>query len=71
MNLTTAHQQKNVHQLKKHIIVETRNGPVRGVLKNTILKDVPYYSFKGIPYAKPPIGSLRFKVNQCYFSIKN
>lgn len=41
--------------------VNARNGPIRGILKTTI-RNVPYYSFKGIPYAKPPIGDLRFKV---------
>lgn len=43
-------------------IVETTSGGVRGVRKTTLLKNVEYYSFKGIPYAKPPIGDLRFKV---------
>jgi para-nitrobenzyl esterase len=32
----------------------TKNGPVRGVLTNDI------YVYKGIPYAKAPIGDLRF-----------
>lgn len=45
-----------------HKIVETNNGKVRGILKTTLIKNVDYYSFKGIPYAKSPTEQLRFKV---------
>lgn len=36
-----------------------------GKLKGKICTDYngrEYYSFQGIPYAKPPVGELRFKV---------
>lgn len=42
--------------------VETTNGRIRGIKNVTFLKSAPYYAYKGIPYAKPPIGDLRFKV---------
>ncbi|XP_055303123.1 carboxylic ester hydrolase-like [Sitodiplosis mosellana] len=42
-------------------IVETLNGQIRGIERRTLLKGVPFYSFKGIPYAKPPVGDLRLK----------
>ncbi|KAM3961877.1 juvenile hormone esterase-like isoform 2-T2 [Aphomia sociella] len=48
--------------------IETSNEPVvivkEGKLKGsvtTLLNGSPCYSFKGIPYAQPPIGKLRFK----------
>lgn len=44
-------------------VVETENGKVRGMRKTTLIKGVDYYSFKGVPYAKSPIGELRFKVS--------
>ncbi len=43
------------------LIVDTNYGPVRG-LKRTSVVGEQYYSFRGIPYAKAPIGDLRFKV---------
>lgn len=42
--------------------VETENGTVRGILSETLYHQKQYYSFKGIPFAKPPVGELRFKV---------
>lgn len=44
-------------------VIETGVGAVRGVKETTFWKRVDYYSFKGIPYAKKPIGKHRFKVN--------
>lgn len=43
--------------------VKTEYGLVRGQLNTTYLQQKPYYAFKGIPYARPPIGELRFKVS--------
>lgn len=43
-------------------IVDTDNGRIRGIKSTTLLKGDEFYAFKGIPYAKPPIGDLRFKV---------
>ncbi|MFX1457566.1 MAG: carboxylesterase/lipase family protein [Promethearchaeota archaeon] len=41
--------------MEKDIIVETTNGKIRGYSKRGVIK------FKGIPYAAPPVGDLRFK----------
>lgn len=41
--------------------VVTKEGPVHGYLHET---DVGiFYRFSGIPYAKPPLGNLRFLVS--------
>lgn len=42
--------------------VETKTGRVRGKLNETLFDKKYYYSFRGIPYGKAPIGDLRFKV---------
>ena len=42
------------------IIVKTRNGPVRGSeMKSKQGKKI--FAFRGIPYAKPPLGDKRFR----------
>lgn len=43
-------------------IVHTTYGSVRGILQSSERKHVDFYAFRGIPYAKSPIGDLRFKV---------
>lgn len=50
-------------------IVDTENGKVRGIKSTSLLKGDPFYAFKGIPYAKPPLGDLRFKVMYWTISI--
>ncbi|KAJ6640046.1 Esterase B1 [Pseudolycoriella hygida] len=42
------------------LIVKTNYGPVKGLSRKSVVGE-QYISFRGIPYAKPPIGKLRFK----------
>lgn len=44
-------------------IVSTIYGPVKGVKRKSIYGD-SYYSFEKIPFAKPPVGELRYKAPQ-------
>jgi carboxylesterase type B len=45
------------------VTLDVAQGALRG--KQTTAKSgFKYYSFKGIPYAKPPVGPLRFKVSK-------
>lgn len=43
-------------------IVDTRYGKLRGIIKENF-KGEKFYGYLGIPYAKPPVGDLRFKVS--------
>lgn len=43
-------------------IVHTNYGLIHGKRMTTIFDNGQYYSYKGIPYAKPPIDELRFMV---------
>lgn len=42
-------------------IVETSDGPICGYIDKE--DERTQYIFKSIPYAKPPLGNLRFMVN--------
>lgn len=50
---------------REEIVVKTKSGLVKG-FKITSDFDYSYFNFIGIPYAKPPIGELRFMV--CFVS---
>ncbi|GAB6023359.1 Carboxylesterase 5A [Chamberlinius hualienensis] len=51
---------ENVNEDENEPIIEIENGKLRGTVSNS-LNGRKYYSFRGIPFAKPPIGPLRFK----------
>nr|ACI42858.1 carboxylesterase [Harmonia axyridis] len=48
----------------KSIIVKTDNGLVQGKIGRTVGQNKTFYAFQGIPYAKPPVGHLRFLAPQ-------
>lgn len=47
--------------------IEIADGSIRGVRETSLRKHVDFYAFRGIPFAKPPLGELRFKVNSVLF----
>lgn len=42
-------------------IVHTLSGPVRGFLERSHFEARDYFAYRGIPYARPPTGELRFR----------
>ena len=52
-------------------IVNTLTGKVSGIVEQSF-EGTDYFSFKGIPFAEPPVGNLRFTVsNLLEFAFKN
>lgn len=43
-------------------VINTKYGPVKGMKLLSKYDGKEFYSYKGIPYAKPPVGELRYKV---------
>lgn len=50
--------------MSQKVVISLKNGKVRGVKERSSVFDADFYSFYGIPYAQPPVGSLRFKASQ-------
>lgn len=49
-------------KMTKNVEAFTEYGLVKGIQKTSVL-DCKYNAFLGIPYAKPPVDDLRFKVS--------
>lgn len=43
-------------------VIQIDSGQIKGVKQQSIFKQTQFYSFRGIPYAKSPIGELRFEL---------
>lgn len=55
--------QKKV-DINQFCTIETKSGKIRGKLNQTLFENTNFYSFRGVPFAKPPINTRRFKVNK-------
>ncbi|XP_053998597.1 esterase FE4-like isoform X2 [Hylaeus anthracinus] len=51
------------HMACKNPVVNVKQGQLRGVVEDNVYGE-QYLAFRGIPYAKPPTGPLRFKDSQ-------
>lgn len=48
--------------INETVLIQTTSGPIKGLQQKTQF-GYEYAEFRGVPYAKPPIGELRFKVS--------
>uniref|UniRef100_A0AAR5PZ01 Carboxylesterase type B domain-containing protein n=1 Tax=Dendroctonus ponderosae TaxID=77166 RepID=A0AAR5PZ01_DENPD len=52
--------QISVATCEETVEITIPDGTIRGQVNSTVRENVTFYSFRGIPYAKPPVGNLRF-----------
>lgn len=50
-------------EAQQDIQLEIPQGFLKGLRTNTVLQNKLYYSFKGVPYAKPNVGLNKFQVS--------
>lgn len=55
--------QQRRYRTSEKTVVSTTYGPIKGVKRKSIYGQ-SYFSFERIPFAKPPIGELRYKAPQ-------
>lgn len=53
-----------------YVYVQTKLGPIRGLEITSSDFGYKYAQFLGVPYGKPPLGELRFKVSKSSISIR-
>lgn len=49
---------------QQDVQLEIPQGFLKGLKTRSVLHNMPYYSFKGIPYAKPNVGRDKFRVSR-------
>lgn len=52
-----------------YVFADTTQGRIRGT-KQVSRIGKSFYQFRGIPYAEPPLGDLRFEVSKKKFQVK-
>lgn len=52
-----------VIRAQDEVTVDTMAGSVKGLKVTTNFNGKPYFSFRGIPYARPPVGPYKFDVS--------
>lgn len=57
-----------MNNLNATAFVQTNYGRIKGILTLSLLNNI-FYSFYGVPYAKPPLGELRFKVSLAKYKL--
>ncbi|GFT04602.1 acetylcholinesterase-1 [Nephila pilipes] len=57
--ITHVNEKVSISEIVSHRVIHTSSGPVRGTITRVL--SIPVQTYLGIPYAKPPIGDLRFR----------
>lgn len=56
-----SHSRISSYSIMERPIVTVKQGKLQGIFEDNVLGS-RYLAFKGVPFAAPPVGELRFKV---------